>query len=144
MVLRRWFSFCLCGGFVCPNCWLGFGVGICLFGAGLGRSVCAVVSFHFPLWSAPRVGIPGPNLAKRFEVRVVCLPCLNSAHIIPAVESAGPAGRLPSTPRFGGSMRPPRSHSGAPKGGGIIRGPNEIGLRIPLRPDCVLHYALNI
>ena len=28
LVFRPWFLFCLCGGFVCPNCWLAFRVGI--------------------------------------------------------------------------------------------------------------------
>ena len=39
-------SFRVRGGFVCPICWLGFGIGIGLLGAGFGSSVCAVVSFH--------------------------------------------------------------------------------------------------
>ena len=87
------------GGFVCPNCWLALGVGIGLlalvavvlfarwlrfskllvsvwgwywsFGAGFGRSARAAVSFHLSLWSAPSVGIPRRNLAKKCGVRVV-------------------------------------------------------------------------
>jgi len=109
-VSRLFRSFRVRGGFVCPMCWLARGVGIgvsalvvvlfarwfrsakllvrgwCWYwsiGAGFGRSVCAVVSFHLPLGSAPRVGRPSPNLAKKCEVRVVSLSCLNSAPRIP-------------------------------------------------------------
>ena len=88
--------FCVRGGLVCPNFWLAFCAGIgpltlvfvlflrrfrlskllvsawCWyrsFGAVIGRSVCAVVSFHLFLWSAPSVGTPSRNLAKseKFE-----------------------------------------------------------------------------
>ena len=61
------------------------------FVVGFGRSACAVVSFHFVLGSAPRVGRPSRNFAKKFEVRVVCLPCVNSVPRIPAVKSGWPA-----------------------------------------------------
>ena len=111
----RWFrSFSFCGGFVCPNCWLGIGVGICLFGAVYGRSVYSVVSFHLSLLSAPRVGRPSPNSARKCEVRVVVLLCLNISPRIPG--GACRAGRRPTTLRFGRRDGHPRSHSGAPKG----------------------------
>ena len=71
------------------------------FGAGFGHSVRAVVSFHLFLWSAPCVGRPRRNSAKKCEVRVVSTSCLNSAPRIPAVTS-GLAGRRPIIHRFGG------------------------------------------
>ena len=59
----RFWSFCLCGGFV---------------------SIVPVVAPHF--------GRPSPNLAEKCEVRLVSLPRLNSAPCIPGGASGRPAG----------------------------------------------------
>ena len=115
IVLRRRFSFWSFGGFVCPNCWLGFGVGIGLFGAGFGRSVCAVVSFRLLLWSAPSGRRPSPYSAKKCEVRVVSASRLNSA---PSISGGGSGRGGPACyTSIWGRTGHPRSQSGAPEGG---------------------------
>ena len=63
------------------------------FGAGLGHPGRAVVSFRLFLWSAPCVGSPSRNLAKKSGCRVVSLPCLDSGPRILS-GSSGRAGAL--------------------------------------------------
>ena len=76
------------------------------FGIGFGRSSCAAGSFRLFLGYAPLVGIRSRNLAEKWGLIFVSLPCSNTAPTIPSVKIGRPAGALESVDLNGPNRHP--------------------------------------
>ena len=88
-------------------------------GVGIGRPVRADVSSHLRLGSAARVGSPSRDLAIKWAVCVVRLPCLYIATRIPVAKNHRPTGALEPDDAHHTNRRP-LIHPDAPKAGLVI------------------------